>query len=126
MDRLLSVEAIYYMADPLRALQEWHRVTRPNGSLWIMVDFYLENPYCQSWADLMEIPMHLYSESEYARLLRKAGFADIRTERLYNIAPLDDEYQKSFQPGWGFETLGDVIDFRTRVGSLLISGKKPD
>lgn len=124
MDRLLSVEAIYYMADPLTALQEWRRVARSGATVWLMVDFYQENPYCHCWADLMEIPMHLYAEREYIALLQKAGFQGVQTERLFNPTSLNEADQANFKPGWGYETVDDVMDFRTKVGSLLISGRK--
>lgn len=124
IDRLLSVEAIYYMADPLMALREWHRVARPGATIWLMVDFYQENPYCHCWADLVEIPMHLYSQKEYVHLLKEAGFQNAEAGRLFNPVELDEAYKAEFKPGWGYETLDDVVDFRTRVGSLLVCGRK--
>ena len=123
-DRVLSVEALYYMPDPLAALKEWHRVLRPGGSVWVMVDYYRENPYCRTWADLIDLPMKLYSIREYRELLERAGFTAVSSFRLFNPAPLDDEYQRNFKPGWGYNRLEDVVDFRTKVGSLLLSGKK--
>ncbi len=124
LDRLLSVEAIYYMADPLTALQEWHRVASAGASVWLMVDFYQENPYSHCWADWMEISMHLYAQQEYIALLQKAGFQEVQADRLFNPNPLTAAEQASFKPGWGYETLADVVDFRTNVGSLLVWGRK--
>lgn len=124
MDRLLSVETLYYMADPLQVLQGWRRVLRPSGSIWLMVDFYQENPYCYCWADLLNLPMHLYSEGEYVQLLQNAGFREVQVARLYNTEPLSDTYRQHFKPGWGYDSLDDVLDFRTRIGSLLITGVK--
>jgi ubiquinone/menaquinone biosynthesis C-methylase UbiE len=124
MDRVLSVEAIYYMADPLTALQEWRRVVRSGATVWLMVDFYQENPYCHSWADWVEIPMHLYTQQEYLSLLHKAGFKDVQMDRLFNPKPLTETDRAHFKPGWGYETVADVMDFRTRVGSLLVWGRK--
>jgi ubiquinone/menaquinone biosynthesis C-methylase UbiE len=124
LDRLLSVEAIYYMPNPKAALKEWYRVLQPGGSVWIMVDYYRENPYCRTWGELIEIPMQLYSERQYRELLEQAGFTAVFSDRLYNPAPLDEAYIANFKPGWGYNTLDDVRDFRTKVGSLLLSGKK--
>jgi ubiquinone/menaquinone biosynthesis C-methylase UbiE len=123
-DRLLSVEAIYYMPDPLAAIKEWYRVLKPAGSVWIMVDYFKENPYCHTWGDLIEIPMQLYTERKYRELLELAGFTAVYSKRLFNTAPLDAEYKANFKPGWGYNNLDDVTDFRTRIGSLLLSGKK--
>ena len=124
MDHILSVEAIYYMADALTALQEWHRVTRNGGHIWLMVDFYYENRYSHCWADLVEIPIHLYTQQEYVRLFQKAGFQSVQATRLFNPEPLTSDYIANFKPGWGYETVDDVINFRTRIGSLLVSGQK--
>ncbi len=123
-ERLLSVEAVYYMPDPLVAIKEWHRVLKPAGSVWVMVDYFKENPYCHTWGDLIEIPMQLYTERKYRELLELAGFTAVYSKRLFNTAPLDAEYKANFKPGWGYNSLDDVTDFRTRIGSLLLSGKK--
>jgi ubiquinone/menaquinone biosynthesis C-methylase UbiE len=122
--RLLSVEAIYYMPNPLIALQEWYRILKPAGSVGIMVDYYLENPYCHSWNELVDLPLHLYSENQYLELLKLAGFADVYAKRLYNFEPLDEEYKQRFKPGQGYNSLNEVTAFRTKVGSLLLGGKK--
>lgn len=124
IDRILSVEAIYYMPNPLAALKEWYRVLKPAGSVWIMVDFYHENVYSHVWGDLVGLPMHLKSERQYRELLALAGFTEVISKRLFNPEPLDEAYKANFKPGWGYNTLDDVVDFRTRVGSLLLSGKK--
>lgn len=124
MDRLLSVEAIYYMPDPLMALREFYRVARIGATVWLMMDFYLENPYSHCWADLVEIPMHLYAEQEYRALLLQAGFHSVQANRLLNPLPLTPEERANFKPGWGYERWQDVVDFRTRVGSLLVWGQK--
>lgn len=123
-DRVLSVEVIYYLPDPVAALKEWSRVLKPGGSLWIMSDFYVENPYSATWDELIDIPMHYYSESRYRETLEKAGFTAVFSDRLLNPMPLDMDYIARFKPGWGYETLNDVRRFRTEIGSLLVSGKK--
>jgi ubiquinone/menaquinone biosynthesis C-methylase UbiE len=112
------------MSNPLAALKEWYRVLRPSGSVWIMVDFFRENPYCHTWSKLIDLPMQLYSMREYRELLERAGFTAVTSTQLFNTAPLDEEYKANFKPGWGYERLEDVVDFRTRVGSLLLTGKK--
>ncbi len=123
-DRVLSVEALYYLPDPLAALKEWHRVLRPGGSVWVMVDYFAENPYCHIWNELIDLPMHLYSARDYRTLFERAGFTAVTSARLFNPAPLDSEYIAQFKPGWGYNQIEDVVDFRTRIGSLLLCGKK--
>ena len=124
VDRLLSVETLYYFQDPLVALKEWNRVLRASGSVWVMVDYYRENPYSHTWPELIDTPMRLYSEKEYRQLLEKAGFTAVVSERLHNGEPLSEAEQKRFQPGWGYRGVEDILRFRNDVGSLLICGKK--
>jgi SAM-dependent methyltransferase len=123
-DRLLSVEVLYYLPDPVAALKEWNRVLKPGGSLWIMSDFYLENPYSACWDDLIDLPMHYLSEARYRELLEKAGLTAVFSDRVLNPMPLDLDDIARFKPGWGYETINDVRRFRTEIGSLLVSGKK--
>lgn len=123
-DRILAVEMIYYLPDPLAALKEWYRVLKPGGSVWVMADYYRENPYSAAWGDLIEIPMKYRSEREYRGLLEEAGFTAVFSERLYNRNPIAPEEAERFKPGWGYESLDDVKRFRTEIGSLLVSGKK--
>lgn len=68
--------------------------------------------------------MHLKSERQYRELLALAGFTEVISKRLFNPEPLDEAYKANFKSGWGYNTIEDVVDFRTRVGSLLLSGKK--
>ncbi len=123
-DRILSVEAIYYLPDPLAALKEWHRVLKSGGSVWVMSDFYAENPYSACWDALIDLPMAYLSEKQYRALLERAGFTSVFAERLLNPTPLDEEFIASFKPGWGYDTVNDVRRFRTEIGSLLVCGKK--
>jgi ubiquinone/menaquinone biosynthesis C-methylase UbiE len=123
-DRLLSVEVLYYLPDPLAALKEWSRVLKPGGSLWVMSDFYQENPYSACWDDLIDLPMQYLPEARYRELLEKAGFTAVFSDRLFNPTPLNLDEITGFKPGWGYETINDVRRFRTEIGSLLVSGKK--
>lgn len=123
-DRILSVEALYYMPDPLAALKAWTRALKPGGSLWVMVDFYQENPYSAGWDTLMGLSMHYLSERTYRELFEKAGLTAVSSDRLLNLMPMDLDEVTQFQPGWGYESINDVRRFRTEVGSLLITGKK--
>jgi len=124
IDRILSVEALYYFPDPLKALKEWNRVLAPGGSVWVMVDFYKENPYSHTWPQFVDIPMKLFAEKELRLLLEKAGFTAVVSERLRHDTPLSEEEQKRFEPGWGYRGLEDVKRFRSDIGSLLVCGKK--
>lgn len=122
IDRLISIESLYYFPDPLAALREWNRVMAPGGSVWIMLDYYKENPYSHSWPQMIDIPMKLYAEKELRNLLEMAGFTAVVSERLQ--AEMTEEEHRRFQPGWGYRGVDDMMRFRNEVGSLLVSGKK--
>jgi SAM-dependent methyltransferase len=124
VERLLSVETLYYCTNPLATLKEWHRVLCSGGSIWLMVDYYAENPYSHTWPELVDVPMKLYSEKEYRQLLEKAGFTAVVSERLHLEGPLSAAEQKRFEPGWGYRGIDDVQRFRHDIGSLLVCGKK--
>ena len=121
LDRLLSVEMLYYAGDIPAVLKEWARVLKPGGGVWVMMDFYAENPYCTTWPQDLGVPMTLWSEVQYRQAFEQAGFEKIETSRIFDSRPVDVE---KFEPGWGYNTPDDVMDFRTRVGSLLVSAVK--
>lgn len=117
VDRLLSVEMLYYAPDMAAVANEWRRVVKPDGSAWVMVDYYVENPYSECWGGLLGIPVHYQSETEYQALFEDAGFQNVQTRRIFDPRPVDES---NFEPGWGYETPDDVRRFRTEIGSLLI------
>ncbi len=120
-DRILNIESLYYYPNLPKALTEIYRVLKPGGWFAAMVDFYQENPYGHIWPTLIAIPMILHSEKEYQGLFETAGFHSVKTQRLFNPAPVD---RGTFQPGWGYDTPEDVLDFRQNIGSLGIVGEK--
>jgi ubiquinone/menaquinone biosynthesis C-methylase UbiE len=121
-DNVIAIESLYYWPDIPAALSQIHRVLKPGGWWVAMVDFYQENPYCASWPTLLNLPLTLWGEAEYTKAFTHAGFCHVQTERLLNPTPVDP---KTFQPGWGFETVEDVKTFRLAVGSLAIWGQRP-
>ncbi len=121
-DSIINIESLYYYRDIPQVLSEIHRALKPGGQFAAMVDFYKENPYSAVWQDLMPIPMTYLSETDYQKAFQAAGLVDVRTERLFNPEPVDIS---TFQPGWGYDTVEDVIRFRQTIGSLAIWGRKP-
>ena len=71
----IATEVLEHVPDPTAFLRETHRVMKPNGALFFTVPFL--------WP-LHETPHDEYRYTPYAieRLLREAGFVDIRTEPL--------------------------------------------
>lgn len=125
IDHLLSVEMLYYASDISAVLLEWHRVLKPGGSVWVMMDFYEENPYCHTWpADLGVSTMALWGEAQYKAAFKQAGFTTVTASRIFDPRLMSDADREAFTPGWGYASPDDVVDFRTKVGSLLVHAQK--
>ena len=117
--RVISVESAYYWPDPAAGLREIFRVMREGGSLWVLINFYRENPHSHQWGQLLSVPTQLLSGGEWTALFREAGFADVEQGRIPDPTPTPDVYL-----GRWFRDSGQLRDFR-EVGALLLHGIKP-
>ncbi|MGC1107813.1 MAG: methyltransferase domain-containing protein [Candidatus Acidiferrales bacterium] len=118
-DKIISVESSYYWPNPSAGIREIFRVLRPGGSAWILINYYRDNPYCHQWAKLIQIPMHLLSGDEWAKLFRSAGFSEIAHRRILDPTPTPETYT-----GRWFRDAAELAAFR-REGALLVHGAKP-
>jgi len=117
-NRAVSVESAYYWPRPARGLQELHRVLRPGGSAWVLINYYLDNLYCHQWGALYAIPTHLLSADQWAALFTEAGFAEVKHCRIPDPTPTPDSYS-----GRWFRDAEQLRRFRAE-GALLIYGFK--
>ena len=98
------MESIYY-ADSVRgALARIFDMLRPGGRFFCGTDFYADNRDTVEWADVMKIPMHLHSETEWKALFGAAGF-EVETEHVRDPAG-NKRWKREF-------------------GTLFITGTKP-
>ena len=88
----ISVESAYYWPHPAAGVKEIHRVLRPGGAAWILINYYRDNPHCHQWGALLAIPTHLLSADEWADLFRAAGFTHVALERIADPTPSPDSY----------------------------------
>ncbi len=63
----ISVESAYYWPNPAAGVKEIHRVLRPAGKAWILINYYRDNPYCHQWGELLAVRTHLLSAEEWGR-----------------------------------------------------------
>ena len=118
-DKVISVESSYYWPDPARGLREIFRVLREGGSAWILINYYRDNPHCHQWAQHYQIPTHLLSAEEWARLFRDAGFTNVEHRRIVDPTPAPETYT-----GRWFADAAQLRAFRAE-GALLVHGEKP-
>ena len=105
-DRVFSVEALYYYADLQQAIEAVFVHLAPGGRFVTVIDHYEENPACHSWSEMVEVPLVLWSMSEWEVSLKKAGFSTVTVTQLpHPKTPETAEWQEVH-------------------GSLIISGEK--
>jgi len=116
--RVISVESSYYWPDPARGLREIYRVLAEEGSAWILINYYRDNPHCHQWGEKLAIPTHLLAADEWAGLFRDAGFVDVAHRRIVDPTPTPDVYT-----GRWFRDAAQLRAFR-EIGALLVHGTK--
>ena len=114
-----SMESIYYYADMPGALKEIRRVLQPRGRFVTVIDLYEENKPSHQWIDQLKVPVHLLSVGQYGSLFESAGFINVRSQRLYDPAPIPEDYT-----GGSFKSREDYINYR-QAGSLMLIGDVP-
>lgn len=116
--RAISVESAYYWPDPTKGLREIHRILKKGGSLWIVINYYKDNPHCHQWGRILTIPTHLLSTDEWADRFRDAGFTSVEHQNISDPTPTTEVYN-----GRWFSDAKQLAEFR-RIGALLVHGGK--
>jgi ubiquinone/menaquinone biosynthesis C-methylase UbiE len=115
---VISVESAYYWPNPAAGIKEIFRVLRPEGSAWILINYYRDNPHCHQWGALLAVATHLLWAAEWSELVREAGFAQVTDERVVDRSPSPEEYT-----GRWFRDAEQLRAFKAE-GALLIHAKK--
>ena len=115
---VISVESAYYWPNPAAGVKEIHRVLRPGGAAWILINYYRDNPCCHQWGELLAVPTQLLSAEEWANLFRDAGFALVSHERVADPSPSPETYT-----GRWFRDAAQLRAFKAE-GALLVHARK--
>jgi SAM-dependent methyltransferase len=116
--RLISIESAYYWPDPGESIREIFRVLAANGSAWILINYYLENPHSHQWGSVAKVRMRLLSAEEWAALFREAGFVRVRHRCIPDPTPAPEVYT-----GEWFRDAAQFRKFR-EAGALLVYGSR--
>lgn len=112
-----SMESLYYYADIEAAIREIRRVLEPRGLFVAVVDLYQENAPSHQWIENLRVPVQLLSAADYCSLLERAGFVNVRNQRLLDPTPVPENYT-----GTTFKTREDFVQYR-KNGSLMLRGE---
>jgi ubiquinone/menaquinone biosynthesis C-methylase UbiE len=112
-----SMESLYYYPNIENALREVRRVLTTGGQFCAVVDLFEENRPTHFWVKKLNVPVHVLSESSYVSLLEDAGFRGVRSGRLIDPTPVDDDFNSTY-----FESRDAYLEYREQ-GSLFIMGR---
>jgi ubiquinone/menaquinone biosynthesis C-methylase UbiE len=118
---VLSVEALYYTADPDAALQEWARVARPGARLLLLLDLYQENPCHLIWEPLFPFPVQIRSEEDWVRSVNRSGWQGCTSRRIHD--PRGPVPQAAFEPNPWAPSYADYLAEK-RAGTLCLEAVK--
>ena len=119
IDKIFSIESLYYWPDQMAGLKEVKRVLTPGGKLFMLINLYKDNHYSLRWADELKVPVHALSQAEYIDLLTKAGFSGAEARRVPDNSPTPDEYF-----GKWFKNAKELREFK-QIGALLLIARRP-
>jgi SAM-dependent methyltransferase len=112
-----SMESLYYYPVIEEALSEIARVMAKGSLFCAVVDLFVENPPTHYWVEKLQVPVHLLSAADYARLFERAGFIGVSRTLLKDPTPLPATFASGF-----FKSRQDYILYR-EIGSLMITGR---
>lgn len=123
IDHCFSMESFYYAGEPRAVLRELRRVLRPGGTFYCAVNYYEENVHAHDWAERIDVAMTRWSEAEYRRAFREAGFHVAAQE---NIPDEETEIppERAF-PTEEWDTRAAMVERYRQFGTLLTVGVVP-
>lgn len=121
LDRVFSMEALYYAHDLAQALSEIHRVLEPGGHADVVVDYYVGRSTTEVWADAVGLAMHHLDEAAWKAAFHAAGFGEV--ECTHVVDRRGPGAERDFKAG---DTFPDWNAYRAyhEAGALWIHAQK--
>lgn len=120
--QIISVESIYYNAQPLAALKEWWRIAKNNARLGLVIDLHQGNPSAQYWLEALDITAHNFSAARWVELLQESGWMEVTAITV----PLPLQISMTdFQPSAYFPSY-EIYQAYCEAGSLLLGATKKE
>jgi SAM-dependent methyltransferase len=116
---LLSVESIYFYPGLDLAFHEVHRILKPQGKAFFLINYYKENIYGHDWAKHIDIPVHMLGAEDYVTVLKTSGFKIATHRRVIDSTPIPDDWT----PTHWFPARQDYVKFKAE-GALLLTAEK--
>lgn len=113
-----SIEALYYVHDPLAALKEMARVLKPGGQAAMVIEFFEDNAGSRGWSEHLPMAMHLWSQERWVKAFEEAGFENVQGRRIVREA---DEKEADFQASRWFPSFALYKDY-VEAGALCVIG----
>ncbi|MEZ5015794.1 MAG: class I SAM-dependent methyltransferase [Flavipsychrobacter sp.] len=115
---IMSIEALYYLQQPIDGLKELSRVLMPDGKIAIAIDFYKESIGTHSWSAALGFELSLLSADEWVALFHEAGFKGVTASRIHRTENIKTE--EAFDPSPFFTSYAMYQDY-INAGALLLS-----
>jgi ubiquinone/menaquinone biosynthesis C-methylase UbiE len=123
LDHVWSMEAFFFVQDPVGLVEEVRRVLRPGGTFFCAVNFYEESEQSHRWQERIDVPMFRWSRREYRVHLRGGGLhvaaQDTIPDEETEIPPA------SKFPTEEWDTRAEMVDRYRTWGTLLTVGVAP-
>ncbi|MGF1603850.1 MAG: class I SAM-dependent methyltransferase [Thermosynechococcaceae cyanobacterium] len=120
---VITIEALYYCAQPLKALQEVTRVLRPRGRFDLIIDYYQDSSGTSSWPEGLGFDITCLSATQWTALATEAGLRSSQTRRI--LRPQAESDRKNWKPSVWFPTAESYLAY-LKDGALWITGYLPD
>jgi SAM-dependent methyltransferase len=116
-DAIFSMEVFYYLPDLPAALWETLKLLKPAGRFACAVDYYGENTASHSWPADLGVAMILLDEAGWRAAFERAGFVNVRQERIRQAAPTSAPVETDVHAA--------ASDWKVTNGTLLTMGERP-